>query len=158
MHSFRAELKKIGINPYISVPDPILQTVLASAGRDKGPIPVRGRVNGNPYTQTLVRYSGEWRLYINTTMLAHSPKRIGEMLEVAIGFDSKDRTLPIHPRLQAALHNDPQARQAFASLTPSHRQEINRYITNLKSAAKVDENIKRAMLYLNGKGRFVGRR
>ncbi|MGZ3821562.1 MAG: hypothetical protein ACXVB6_13275, partial [Mucilaginibacter sp.] len=50
------------------------------SGKDKGHIPVCGSVNRKPYKQTLVKYKGEWRFYINSTMLKDSPRRIGEMI------------------------------------------------------------------------------
>ena len=57
----------------------------------KGKIPIKGAVNGVDYIQTLVKYSGEWRLYINTTMLKNSPKRIGEILDISIEVDHEER-------------------------------------------------------------------
>lgn len=68
-YAFKAEIKIIGINPYVLVPGPILQKIFKQAGRDKGPIPIKGTINKKPYRQTLVKYSGAWRLYINTTMI-----------------------------------------------------------------------------------------
>ena len=87
MHPFKAEIKLIGINPFVFVPEKILSEIFKKAGKDKGHIPVCGTINGVPYTQTLVRYSGEWRLYVNTVMLKNSPKRIGETIEISIAFD-----------------------------------------------------------------------
>lgn len=62
---FDAKIEIIGINPFVFVPDAILQNLFKLAGKDKGHIPVKGIINGSPYRQTLVRYSGAWRLYIN---------------------------------------------------------------------------------------------
>src|SRR5690606_41266848 len=64
---FRSDI--IGVNPFVFVPEDILKAIFEQAGKDKGPIPIKGLVNGKPYTQTLVKYSGEWRLYINMIML-----------------------------------------------------------------------------------------
>lgn len=157
MHTFKAEIAIIGINPYVEVPEEILSALFLLADKNKGPIPVHGLISGEPYTQTLVRYANEWRLYINTKMLKNSPKRIGETIEITIDFDSSDRTMPLHPQLQEALGKDAHAWQVFESLPPSLKHEINRYITHLKSEAKVHENVQRAIDFLNGKGRFVGR-
>lgn len=157
MHTFKAEIAIIGINPYVNVPDEILLALFAKAGRHKGPIPVHGHINKAPYTQTLVRHAGEWRLYINTIMLKNSPQRIGEMVEISIDFDPTDHTVPIHPELQKALQKDAHAQQVFDSLTPSLQKEINRYIHSLKTDVKVQENVQRAIDFLHGNGRFVGR-
>jgi len=158
MHEFSATLEIIGINPFVYVPEPVLTAIFHQAGKDKSPIPVHGTVNGQPYRQGLVRYRGAWRLYINTSMLAHSPKRIGETITVTIAFDRSDRSLTPHPKLIAALNDCPLAREKFDSLTPSLRKEIVRYILNLKSEESIDRNVRRAIDFLLGKGSFVGRK
>jgi hypothetical protein len=58
---FSAHLDIIGINPFVLLPDKILAFIFKQAGRDKGPIRVRGSVNGEPYRQTLVRHKGVWQ-------------------------------------------------------------------------------------------------
>jgi len=147
----------IGINPYVSVPDGILQALFASSGKNRGSIPIRGTVNGNPYRQTLVKYAGEWRLYINMKMLKDSPKRIGEELEITVGFDPESRTIEMPARLAEALSEHPDAKSAFEGLSPSRRHEIVRYLAHLKSEAALEKNITRAIAFLQGKGNFAGR-
>lgn len=157
MQRFKAEIQIIGINPYVLLPDEVLTAIFRQAGKDKGPIQVRGTINGNPYTQTLVKYSGMWRLYINLTMLRNSPKRIGEVIEVTVEFDPEQRVIPPHPKLISALNEDHEAKRVFDSLRPSLQLEIVRYISRLKSEESVDRNVVRAIDFLLGRGRFVGR-
>jgi len=157
MHRFSSDIKIIGVNPYVSVPDEILSAIFLKAKKDKGPIPVCGVINNKPYTQTLVKYAGNWRLYINTKMLKNSPKHVGENISILIDFDSRSRAIPLHPKLRVALDGDPRAKEVYELLTASRRHEINRYITNLKSDEKVKENVDKAIDFLSGKGRFVGR-
>jgi hypothetical protein len=157
MALFKAKLDIIGINPFVFVPETILSTLFKDAGRDKGHIPVCGLVNGKPYEQTLLRYQGEWRLYINTTMLPYSPKKIGEIIEVSIEFDQRDRTLQPHPELIKALAQNKEAKAVFEGLPPSRQKEIMRYIANLKTAETREKNIKRAIGFLLGENRFMAR-
>ncbi len=157
MATFKAELAIIGINPFVYVPPAILQALFKAAGKDKGHIPVCGAVNGVPYEQTLVRYSGEWRLYINTTMLPNSPKRLGETIVVSIDFDPRDRTLQPHPELINALEQNKEANAVFQQLTPSGRKEIIRYISALKTEETRRRNIEKAIGFLLGKNAFAGR-
>lgn len=157
MHHFKAEINIIGINPFVFVPGNILQDIFKQAGKDKGHIPVRGTINGKGYQQTLVKYSGDWRLYINTSMLSNSPKRIGETVEVAIELDPADRTIESHPKLVKALEENPGAKSVFDNLPPSRQKEIIRYISFLKSEESIDRNVNKAIDFLLGKGRFVGR-
>jgi hypothetical protein len=56
MKSFSAKIAKLGINPYVSLPDEVSESLLEQAGKTRGPIPVRGTVNGKSFVQTLVRY------------------------------------------------------------------------------------------------------
>ncbi|CAN5413652.1 YdeI/OmpD-associated family protein [soil metagenome] len=157
MSKFKATIEIIGINPFVFVPEKILATIFKKAGRDKGPIPICGTINGNAYQQTLMKYGGAWRLYINGAMLKNSPKRIGENITVTVAFDNSDRTIQLHPKLVKALQENKEAKAAFDKLTPSTQREIIRYIAHLKTPESVDRNIKRAINFLLGKENFVGR-
>ena len=157
MSIFKAKLDIIGINPFVFVPQAILLALFKDAGKDKGHIPVCGLVNGKPYEQTLLRYKGEWRLYINTIMLPNSPQKIGEIIEVSIEFDRRDRTLHPHPDLTKALAQNKEAEAIFQGLPPSRQKEVIRYISNLKTAETREKNIKLAIGFLLGKNRFMAR-
>jgi hypothetical protein len=154
---FTTEIKIIGINPFVFVPEKILLALFKQAGKDKGKIPISGTVNKLPYKQTLVKYGGDWRLYINTSMLNNSPKRIGETIEVMVEFDSSDRSIKPHRNFVKALNENKKAKVIFDSLRPSLQHEIVRYIANLKTDESIERNITRAIDFLLGKGRFVGR-
>lgn len=157
MQEFLAAIEIIGINPFVFVPDNILQSIFEAAGRNKGPIPVKGLVNDKPFKQTLVKYSGFWRLYINLLMLEKSPQRVGEVIKIMIEFDGTDRSLTPHPKLLEALDRHLEAKAIYGNLTPSLRKEIVRYIGNLKTEESVDRNIQKAINFLLGKERFIGR-
>lgn len=157
-YAFKASIEIIGINPYVQVPETILAEIFNQAGKNKGHIPITGTINDLPYSQTLVKYSGLWRLYINTTMLKDSPKRIGENIKVTIQFDSSDRTIQADPKLTEALANSPEAKRVFDGLSPSMQKEIVRYIANLKTEESIQRNIEKAIDFLLGKGSFIGRK
>lgn len=156
-YRFKAVLQIIGINPFVFVPQKILQSIFKEAGRDKGSIRVKGSINNNAFQQSLVKYAGSWRLYINLKMLPQSTKRIGEVVDVTIQFNAEYKTLPLHKKLKAALVKNEAANNIFNSQPPSLQNEINRYITNLKTEESVDRNIARAIDFLLGKTTFVGR-
>jgi uncharacterized protein YdeI (YjbR/CyaY-like superfamily) len=157
MKKFKTALKITGINPFVAVPEQILAIIFEQAGKDKGYIPVRGTVNGKEYIQTLVKHKGEWTLYINTKMLKDSPKRIGEEIKIGIEFDPADRIITPHPELLKALNKSKTAKKVFDKLSPSLQNEIIRYISFLKSEESVTKNIDKAIGFLNGKNRFIGR-
>ena len=158
MFSFTAKLEIIGINPFVPVPNNVLDALTSAAGKNKGPIPIKGTINGIAFQQTLVRYHGAWRLYVNTNMLKSSPKRIGEVIELMVAFDSSDRSIHPHPKLLQALKQNKQAKDKFDTLTPSLQKEIIRYISFLKTRASIDRNVAKAVDFLLGKGSFVGRK
>ena len=158
MNEFSAEIRIIGINPYVFLPEPILTELLRKNGKDKGPVPVKGRINNRPFQQTLVKYKGEWRLYVNALMLTNSPKRIGETISVEIDFDPSDRTITPHPKLLEALKGHQEAKSKFDSLTPSLQKEIIRYISYLKSDESIERNVNRAIQFLLGNESFIGRK
>ena len=157
MHSFKAIIQIIGINPFVFVPEKVLRSIFKKAGKDKGHIPVCGTVNGKPYTQTLVKYSGHWRLYINTTMLKDSPKHVGETIVLTISFDPADRSIAMHPKLENALKDGKAAKAVFDKLSPYRRKEIVRYIAALKTEESIERNVQRAIQSLLGNGSFAGR-
>jgi Bacteriocin-protection, YdeI or OmpD-Associated/Domain of unknown function (DUF1905) len=157
MKRFTAHIEIIGINPFVHLPEKVLAFILKQAGREKGPIRVRGTINGDPYRQTLLRYKGAWRLYVNGIMLKNSPKRIGEKIVVEIEFDPEDKKIEPHPKLAEALRKNRKAAAVWVRLTPSRRWEIVRYIGSLKTEESVDRNIARAIRHLNGEAGFLGR-
>ena len=154
---FSAKIEIIGINPFVFVPDAILQIIFKQAGKNKGFIPIKGSINDNPYRQTLVRYSGEWRLYINTIMLKNSPKRIGEIVTLTITFDPESRAIEMPDDFAKALVENPEANSVFEQLSASRKNEIVRYLARLKTKETLEKNITRAINFLLGKERFVGR-
>src|SRR5512143_4132091 len=113
LSSFTARIKIIGVNPYVRVPDAVLRTLFKAAARSTGPLPVRGALNGQEYKQTVVKYQGMWRLYLNTQMRRSAGIDVGDLARLVIEFDPVPRIVPMHPTLGTALAKDKAARRAF---------------------------------------------
>ena len=154
---FSAKIYKIGINPYVLLPAKILKKLFEDAGKEKGNIPVKLIINEQSFIQNLVKYSGKWRLYLNTPMRKTAGKDVGDTIEIDIEFDAIERTTSMHPKLALALKKDKKANEIFSHLPPSRQKEILRYINFLKSEESVDRNIKKAINFLSGTERFIGR-
>ena len=133
MLSFKAKIEIIGINPYVLLPEKVLLTVFKQAGKDKGAIPVKGKIEGHDFIQNLVKYSGYWRLYLNTPMRNACNKDVGDKVTIEIEFDPIERTTLMHTKLQEALKENKKAKKVFDSLPPSRQKEITRYINFLKT-------------------------
>ena len=139
MKSFSARIFKLGINPCVDVPQNVLEELFRRAGKTKGPIPVRGKLNGKPFIQTVVKYQGAWRLYLNMQMRRDAGADVGDITKVKIDFDSKPRIFPMHPELIYALSKNKKVKTLFDKLAHSRQEEIVRYLNSLKK----EESVKR---------------
>lgn len=157
MNKFTAKIEIIGINPFVFLPEKVLQNIFKEAGKNKGKIPVKMKIEGHQFIQTLIKYSGHWRLYLNTPMRKMAKKEVGDFAKFEIAFDKEERKIAIHPKFQTALNNDPKAKEVFEKLRPSLQLEIVRYFSFLKQEETVEKNVTKAISFLLGKGKFVGR-
>lgn len=157
MNIFKAKISIIGVNPYVIPPATVLKKIFTAAGKDKGPIPIHGKINGYPFIQTLVKYSGKWRLYLNTPMRKSAGIDVGNTGMFEIAYDPTPRTIEMHPKLKAALKQNKAAKAVFDKISPYLQKEIIRYINHLKSEATVDKNVVKAINFLLSKERFIGR-
>ena len=157
MIKFKAKIEIIGVNPFVFLPERVLQEVFLQAGKNKGKIPVKMKIDGHEFTQTLIKWSGSWRLYLNTPMRKAAKKDVGDVANFEIAYDPLERVVPMHPKFEKALLENKEAKKVFASLRPSLQLEINRYFSFLKTESSVDRNVTRAIQFLLGNGRFVAR-
>ncbi len=147
MPQFYAQILKIGINPVVDPPENVLQVLFENAGRSKGPIRVRGLLNGTEFIQTLVKYQGEWRLYINGPMLKAAGIDVGETAHIEIEFDPRPREVPVPEKFEKALVKNPPANAA-----PYRQKEILRYLGSLKNEASLVRNIEKVLRQLTAEG------
>jgi len=157
MPSFSAKILLIGINPYVLLPAGVLKYLFDKAGKQTGAIPVYIIINEKKFIQNLVKYSGKWRLYLNTPMRKAAGKDVGEIIDIQIEYDDEKRITPMHEKFALALNKNRKAKDCFNSLPPSKQKEILRYLNNLKTEQSVLKNIKRAINFLLGKENFIGR-
>jgi len=157
MIKFRAKIEIIGVNPFVFLPESVLNEVFKQASKNMGKIPVKIKVDGHEFVQTLVKWKGAWRLYLNMPMRKAAQKDVGNIADFEIAYDPIKRVIPIHPKFEKALKENKQAKEIFDSLRPSLQLEINRYFGFLKTEESVDRNVNKAIQFLLGKGRFVGR-
>ena len=151
MKSFKAKIEIIGINPYVYIPEPVLEKIFEEAGKKKGPIPVKGLLNGEPFKQTLVRYQGHWRLYLNTPMREAADLLVGDIAKVELRFNPTPPAPRLSDDFTRALEKSKKAKLAFEKLTPSHQREIHRYLHGIKTPETLEKNLKYVMQFLTGK-------
>lgn len=154
---FSAKIEIIGVNPFVYLPDKVLKSIFVQAGKAKGKIPVKIKIEGHEFIQTLIKYSGDWRLYLNTPMRKAAKKEVGAAADFEIVFDPEKRVIPPHPKFIKALKENKEAKKMFDSLRPSLQLEIVRYLSFLKTEESVNRNVLKAINFLLGKERFIGR-
>lgn len=151
--TFSSTVFKLGVNPCVDIPEDVLKELLKQAGREKGPIPVKDRLNGREFTQTAIRFQGAWRLYLNMYMRQATVIEVGDQATVEIAFDPEPRVEPMEQSFAQALGKNSEAKAAFEKLTPSHRKEILRYLNSLKTEESLTRNIEKIFQYLSGEKR-----
>jgi hypothetical protein len=168
MQSFRF-LGKISIingNPFVRPPDGVLQNVFEQAQKKTSPIPIRGKINGAKFTQSLVRYQGDWRLYVNIIMAKAAKITFSKSIREIVGNEASfELAFDPHPPeyamvsfLQKSLDKHPKAREHWDQLPPSRQKEVLRYFSWLKSDAAKERNLKKIIEVLTGgEARFMAR-
>jgi len=154
---FKAKIELIGINPFVFLPGKTLQKLFLQAGKDKGKIPIRMKIDGHEFQQTIIKYSGHWRLYLNGPMRNAAGKDLGDMATFEIHFDPTPRNIEAPKAFISALNKEPRAKRVYEQCSASLQLEINRYLSRLKTAKSLEKNIHRAINFLLGKERFIGR-
>ena len=154
---FAAKIYKISINPYVPLPLNILKEIFKQADKNKSPIPVAIEIEEQNFIQNLVKYKGKWRLYLNGPMREAAGKDVGDIITMNIEFDANERSVPMHPKLEAAFSKNKKAKNVYDSLPVSLQKEILKYINFLKTNESVEKNVNRAIQFLLGKERFIGR-
>ena len=150
MDKFKARILIIGVNPYVLIPENILDKLFIQANKKNLPIPIKGSLNGKPYLANAVRYQGKNRLYLNGIMRKVANVDVGDLVEVEIEYDPKPRIEPMPEKFKMALEKNPQAQAVFEKFPPSHKKEILRYLNSMKTEESLDRNIKKVLTHLKG--------
>lgn len=151
MQIFKAEIGIIGINPFVEVPDNVLQQLFKQSGKNKGPIPVSGMIDGKTFVQTVVKYQGLWRLYLNTPMREASNTKVGDTVTITLEYNDNPPVVEMPTQLVEALKENPVAKATFEKLPPYRQKEITRYLTNLKTPETLEKNLQKTIDFLEGK-------
>lgn len=148
VQKFTATVDRVDINPYVQVPDLVVSKLLQDAGREKGPIPVAGKLQGKSFSTTVVKFRGMWRLYLNTAMRREAGVDVGDTVAVEVWLDDALRLEPVPDKLALAFSKDRQALEAFEKLAPSRQKEILRYLASLKQEETLERNIEKIIQLL----------
>lgn len=146
-HSFAATIYKKGINPYVSVPVSITGKMKVI----KGYIPVKGKIEGYDFLQTLVPIkNSEYRLFVNGLMLKGSGTKLGDTVNFVIEQDFVPRTADNikMPREFKKQLTAGKLMKQFKQLTPYRQKEILKYFNYLKTEGALLRNIDKVIKQL----------
>ena len=141
---FSAVIGKIGINPYVSIPEHV-----AACLDKRGYIPVNGSLNGITIRSTIVPVKGgRHRLYVNGEMRKKAQVDVGDEVHLSLTFDEKKREVKMPEEFMLALQKNAKAKAAFERLRPSRQKEIIAYLNFLKKPESLKRNIDKVMTLL----------
>lgn len=135
--TFKATIYKVGINPCVAVP----LAITAKMKPVKGYIPIKGKIEGHAFTQTLVPIKDEgYRLYVNGPMLKGANVKVGDTVKFTIEQNFTPVVVPMIPAFKKKLVEN-KLLATFNALTPTRQKEVLKYLSFLKTKESLNRNI-----------------
>jgi hypothetical protein len=141
MQVFSAPIIKLGINACLNVPEKIVKSLLAAARKKSAPVQVKCVLNGVDFDANVVRYSGDWRLYLNLVTRRAAGCDIGDKVKIHLAYDPSIRMPPMPEQFRQALRSDPDLQKAWRLRPSAKRREILEFLNNKKSEAALTRSI-----------------
>ncbi len=112
-------------------------------GRNKksAPVQVKCDLNGTIFDANVVRYMGDWRLYLNTPMRKSVKKDVGDRIKIKLSYDPTVRMPPIPEAFRQALRNNKDAQKAWRLRPTPKRREILQSLNDKKTDAELTRGI-----------------
>jgi hypothetical protein len=137
MQVFSATIVKLGINACVNVPEKIVKSLLVAASKKSAPVQVRCVVNGVDFDANVVRYSGDWRLYLNLVTRRAAGCDIGDKVKIHLAYDPSMRMPPMPEPFRQALRGNPDLLKAWRLRPSAKRREILQSLIDKKSDAEL---------------------
>lgn len=139
---FAAKIHKLGINPCVEVPNEIVNVLLREGNKKHAPVQVKATLNGKGLFETnVVRYSGAYRLYLNTQMRQETGVDDGDTVLIGLKYDPKQRMPPIPEELREALRKNKRAKERWRLQQSSRRKEILVYLNSVRSEDSINRQV-----------------
>ena len=137
MQVFSASIVKLGINACLNVPEKVVASLLVAAGKKNAPVQVKCVLNGVKFDANVVRYSGDWRLYLNLVTRRAAGCDIGDKVKIHLAYDPSMRMPPVPEPFQQALRGNPDLQKAWRLRPSAKRREILQSFNDKKSDAEL---------------------
>ena len=115
-----------GTQTFITVPF----DVKALFGRAR--CPVRVTINGHTWRTTTQVYGDAYHVVVNGRVRDAAGVSAGDCVRVHLRKDDSVPAVEVPIELASRLRSDPQAKDAFEALAPSHRREYARWVGEAK--------------------------
>ena len=148
MQVFSAPIVKLGINACVNVPEKIVKRLLAAAGKKKAPVQVKCFLNGVEFDANVVRYSADWRLYLNLVTRRAAGCDIGDKVKIHLAYDPSSRISPMPEAFRQALRDDTDAQKAWRLRPTPKRREILQALNDKKTNAELARGITEMLEFL----------
>jgi hypothetical protein len=112
-------------------------------GRVRAPVVVT--VNGHSFRTTTMRYGGVDLIGLNREVRDAAGLGAGDRAAFELAADAQPREVELPEALAAALHDDVVARDAFNTLSYTHRREYARWIAEAKREDTRERRVARAV-------------
>jgi bifunctional DNA-binding transcriptional regulator/antitoxin component of YhaV-PrlF toxin-antitoxin module len=125
MKRFEAVLEPLGQAAAVTLPfDP-------KAEWGKVRAPVRGTIDGYPFTTTVARYGGVDYLGFRLDVREAAGVEVGDVVAIEVDLDTEERVVAVPEDLAAALA-DARVRDAFDRLSYTHQKEYVAWVEEAK--------------------------
>ena len=139
--TFSATIHKLGINPCIDVPADIVAALLRAADKKNAPVQVKCDLSGTIFDANVVRYMGNWRLYLNTPVRKSATKDVGDRVKIKLSYDPTIRMPPTPEAFRQALRDDKDAQKAWRLQPAPKRREMLQALNDKKNNAELARGI-----------------
>jgi hypothetical protein len=95
-------------------------------------VPVRVTINGHAFRTTTMRYGGVDYIGLNREVRDSAHVSSGDRIGVELERDTEPREVDVPPELAQVLAGDAAAKEAFDSLSYTHRKEYALWIAEAK--------------------------
>jgi hypothetical protein len=106
--------------------------------------PVRGTIDGYPFTTTVARYGGIDYLAFRREVREAASVEIGEVVAIEVELDTSERTVEVPADLASALAEGG-LRDTFDGLSYTHRKEYVEWVEDAKRQATRTNRVQRTV-------------
>ena len=103
------------------MPADTVAALLKAANKKATPVQVKCDLQGTLFDANVVRYAGNWRLYLNTPMRKSAQKDVGDTVEITLHYDPRIRMPPMPQAFRQALKDNAEALRLWR-LRPSPKR------------------------------------